>query len=263
MCVGHATPQVQNGLTVELPHLEHLTIRYKGIGFANNMSLFLGTLLTPNLRELAFHVLYPLLNRGRLLNESLSFLPLFLQRSQCDTTLRSLSLFIPVDGDIVISWLRVLPALTTLRIVSDLYPVGSAHAYDRGEGEGSESAYTVTRRFLEALTDEILCQDLEHVELKDCDPRLADAFFVFAETRGCTLRKYYVDYWRPLPLPEEELGRRLEALREKGMGVVWRSRPAPKFVGQTQDGPRDGLEDVVGEEFLFPYLEDQSFTISY
>ncbi|KAL0568739.1 hypothetical protein V5O48_013248, partial [Marasmius crinis-equi] len=48
-------PQVQNGPTIELPHLEHLTIRYKGIGFANNMSLFLGTLLTPNLRELAFH----------------------------------------------------------------------------------------------------------------------------------------------------------------------------------------------------------------
>ncbi|KAL0563444.1 hypothetical protein V5O48_018624 [Marasmius crinis-equi] len=110
-------PQVQNGLTVELPHLEQLIIRYKGVGFFN-ISLFLGSL--------AFYVLDPLLNKRRLLSEPISFLPSFLQRSQCDTTLRSLSLFIPVDEDIVISWLRLLPTLTTLRIVSDLYPVGSA-----------------------------------------------------------------------------------------------------------------------------------------
>ncbi|KAL0569779.1 hypothetical protein V5O48_012190 [Marasmius crinis-equi] len=257
-------PQVQNGLTIELPRLEHLTIRFYGIARAENTSLFLQSLLTPRLRELAFYILESQIP-GRPLNEALSFLPQFLQRSQRDTSLTSLSLFIMIDGDTVISWLKLLPALTTLRIVGDVRPIRSTRAYDRGQSPDPESVYTVTSRFLEALTHEILCPDLEHVEFKDCDPRLADAFFAFAETRGCTLRKYYVDYWRPLPLPEEELGRRLGALREKGMDVVWRSRPAPKFVGQVrQDGPRDGLKDVYGEEFLFPYLDDRSgFTISY
>ncbi|KAL0569078.1 hypothetical protein V5O48_012895 [Marasmius crinis-equi] len=254
--------QIQNGLTIELPHLEHLTIRFKGAGFADNMSLFLGSLLTPKLRELALYVLEPRVNSRQPFNEvSLSFLPLFLQRSQCDTTLRSLSLFIPVDGDIVISWLRVLPALTTLRLVSDVFPLGSTYAYDRGQSPDLESVYTVTRRFLEALTltDEILCPDLKHIEFKDCDPRLVDAFLAFAETRERTLRKCYVDCWRPLPLPEEELSRKLRVLREGGMDIVWRSQPAPEFIGRVmQDGPRDGLEDIVGEEFLFPYLEDRS-----
>ncbi|KAL0568736.1 hypothetical protein V5O48_013245 [Marasmius crinis-equi] len=257
-------PQVQNGLTIQLPRLEHLTIRFCRLARAENTSLFLQSLLTPKLRELAFHILEPQMP-GQLYSEALSSFPQFLERSQCYTSLTSLSLFIRIDGDTVISWLRLLPALTTLKIVGDVLPLRSTYAYDRGQGLDPESVLTVTRRLLEALTYEVLCPDLEHVEFKDCDPRLADAFFAFAETRGRTLRKYYVDCWRPLALPEEELGRRLGALREKGMDVVWRSRPAPKFVGQAkQDGPRDGLKDVHGEEFLFPYLEDRSwFNISY
>ncbi|KAJ8083001.1 hypothetical protein PM082_008862 [Marasmius tenuissimus] len=250
--------------------LRRLIIRFRGRAFSATMTPLFQSFAAPQLKQIGFHVLGPQAIPARTLNteDLLSFLSDFVRRCGCDLTLASLSLSLPVGAENAAQLLETLPALTTLKVVSDSFASSSIAAYHHGQTAG---VCTVTSEFLERLTlgsnpsETFGCPHLEHVHFKDCDPQFYEPLLEFAESRTYgdrqkALHSYYVDFWRPIP-DGDNVRQRLRLLREAGVDVKWRSRlrPTPRV---NNDGPRDGLEGIHGEEFLFPASEDTSSSAS-